>query len=150
MSYQAQKMFTRKIQAVCEECPHMVLTVPAGPKDVLLKLNVSDMDDQCGLSVAMKAAKTIVNALTIDDRISIVASSSAKTVGDILFIRASKTNKDRIIAAIKDLKAGGGTNFHVSFNSAFYALDRTMRQEYPSFSTLRRPYVDTMAIVVEI
>ncbi|KAL7554285.1 hypothetical protein ACHAWF_017729 [Thalassiosira exigua] len=104
----------------------------SGPKDVVLIIDVSgSMQDFGRMDMAKKAATTIVDTLTVADRFSIVAFSQDATHigGEGGLIRATRENKDRMIAEIGNLSAGGGTNFHSAFDLAFNAVDLTIENE---------------------
>mmetsp|Transcript_17970 Transcript_17970/g.32529 ORF Transcript_17970/g.32529 Transcript_17970/m.32529 type:complete len:631 (-) Transcript_17970:1364-3256(-) len=107
----------------------------SGPKDVVLVIDVSgSMDDFGRMGLAKEAAITIVDTLTVADRVAIVTfSDGASQVGGYSgLIRATSENKDTLIQAIKGLQANGSTNFYDAFNTAFNALDQTIRSESTS------------------
>mmetsp|Transcript_2336 Transcript_2336/g.3623 ORF Transcript_2336/g.3623 Transcript_2336/m.3623 type:complete len:650 (-) Transcript_2336:61-2010(-) len=107
----------------------------SGPKDVVLVIDVSgSMEDYGRMDIAKEAAITIVETLTVADRVAVVSFSSraAQIGGFSSLIRATNENKKRLIKAIKDLNAKGATNFYDAFNTAFNALDKTIRSESTS------------------
>mmetsp|Transcript_28666 Transcript_28666/g.52977 ORF Transcript_28666/g.52977 Transcript_28666/m.52977 type:complete len:655 (+) Transcript_28666:127-2091(+) len=107
----------------------------SGPKDVVLVIDVSgSMEDYGRMDIAKEAAITIVETLTVADRVAVVAFSSRATQigGFRSLIRANNENKKRLIKAIKNLEANGATNFYDAFNTAFNALDKTIRSESTS------------------
>lgn len=105
----------------------------SGPKDVLLVIDTSGSMDEYGrMSLAIEAAITVVEMLTVADRVAIVPfSNSARIIGGdgATLIRATNENKQKIVNAIKGLSASGATNFYDAFTKAFDALDTTIRQE---------------------
>mmetsp|Transcript_21013 Transcript_21013/g.42902 ORF Transcript_21013/g.42902 Transcript_21013/m.42902 type:complete len:692 (-) Transcript_21013:160-2235(-) len=107
----------------------------SGPKDVVLVIDTSgSMDDYGRMALAREAAITIVETLTVADRVAIVPFSTSAYMlgGETKLIRATKDNKDRLIRAIKGLSANGATNFGAAFSTAFNAIDTTIRQESTS------------------
>ena len=107
----------------------------SGPKDVVLIIDVSgSMIDYGRMAIAKDAAVTIVETLTVADRISVVSfSTSATQIGGYKnLIRATNENKKRLIKAIKDLDANGATNFYDAFETAFDALENTIKREITS------------------
>jgi len=107
----------------------------SGPKDVVLVIDVSgSMDDYRRIDLAKEAAITVVDTLTVADRVAIVAFSNiASQIGGYnRLIRATNENKQALIQAIKNLYANGATNFYEAFNTAFDTLDRTVREEATS------------------
>jgi Mg-chelatase subunit ChlD len=105
----------------------------SGPKDVVLVIDVSgSMEDYGRMTLAKDAAKTIVDTLTVADRVAIVTfSDTASQVGGYTsLIRATRDNKDRLLAAIDSLEPPtGATNFYDAFDTAFDAVDKTISQE---------------------
>ena len=108
----------------------------SGPKDVVIVLDVSgSMSNHNRLDLAKKSAITVVETLTISDRVAVVAFSDyAYQVhsGSDLLVRATNENKKLLIESIQQLAEGGATNFHAGFQVAFDALERTIRQESTS------------------
>ena len=105
----------------------------SGPKDVVIVIDTSGSMDEYGrMRLAIEAATTIVNMLTVADRVAIVPfSDSARILGGdgATLIRATNENKKKIVNAIKGLSANGSTNFYEAFARTFDALDTTIRQE---------------------
>eukprot|EP00985_Skeletonema_marinoi_P003856 scaffold1678_cov123-Skeletonema_marinoi.AAC.4 len=108
----------------------------SGPKDVVLVLDVSgSMSSHGRMDLAKEAAITVVETLTISDRVAVIAFSDyAYQVhsGTDLLVRATNENKRLLIDSIQQLTEGGATNFHAGFQQAFDALERTIKQEYTS------------------
>ena len=108
----------------------------SGPKDVVIVLDVSgSMSNNGRMDLAQKAAITVVETLTISDRVAVIAFSDyAYQVhrGTDLLVRATNENKKLLIDSIQQLTEGGATNFHAGFQLAFDALERTIQQEYTS------------------
>jgi len=107
----------------------------SGPKDVVLVIDVSGSMNQYGrMNIAKEAAITIIDTLTVADRVAVVTfSDSANQIGghDSL-IRATSENKNLLIDAIRGLEANGATNFYDAFRTAFNVIDRTIRDEQSS------------------
>lgn len=107
----------------------------SGPKDVVLIIDTSgSMNDYGRMDIAKEAAITIVDTLTVADRVAVVAfSSTAFQIGGYSsLIRATSYNKKKLIEAIKGLQANGGTNFYYAFKTAFDTLEQTIREEATS------------------
>mmetsp|Transcript_33117 Transcript_33117/g.70581 ORF Transcript_33117/g.70581 Transcript_33117/m.70581 type:complete len:759 (+) Transcript_33117:360-2636(+) len=107
----------------------------SGPKDVVLVVDSSgSMDDYARMDMAKEAASTIVDTLTVADRFAIVSFSDVATQigGEGRLMRATETNKERMIDEIRRLEADGATNFHAAFDAAFNAIDQTIREEATS------------------
>lgn len=114
----------------------------SGPKDVVIIIDVSgSMDDYGRMVLAIEAAITVVDTLTVADRFSVVAFSDVATQlgGESAvrdegrgLIRATSENKKTMIEAIKGLKPGGATNFYAAFETAFNAIDQTIKKEATS------------------
>ena len=136
-------LFRQLPASVQEECGNYdprkrpwFVAASSGPKDVVIVLDVSgSMSDYGRLDLAKKAAITVVETLTISDRVAIIAFSDyAYQVhsGTDLLVRATNENKQLLIDQIQALTEGGATNFHAGFQQAFDALERTIQQEYTS------------------
>lgn len=87
--------------------------------------------------LAKQSARTIVETLTVADRVAVVAFSDiGSVVGSIRggrgvrgLVRATRQNKDRLLDDINKLQPGGGTSFYSGFDSAFNELEYTIEQE---------------------
>ena len=108
----------------------------SGPKDVVIILDVSgSMSDHGRLDLAKEAAITVVETLTISDRVAVIIFSDYANqipAGNEFLLRATSENKKLLIDSIRELAEGGSTNFHDGFKHAFDALERTIAQEYTS------------------
>ncbi|KAL9179690.1 hypothetical protein ACHAXT_008980 [Thalassiosira profunda] len=107
----------------------------SGPKDVVLAIDVSgSMNDYGRMDLAKEAAITVVETLTVADRVAVVAfSGTAYQVGSSdSLIRATAENKAALVEALGNLEAGGATNFYDAFNTAFNSIDRAVFDEASS------------------
>ena len=107
----------------------------SGPKDVVLVLDVSgSMENYGRLELAKRAAITVIETLTVADRVAIVAfSEEAQQIGGYdSLIRTTYENKQLLIQAINELTSGGPTNFMAAFEVAFDAIDKTIQIEASS------------------
>jgi len=107
----------------------------SGPKDVVLVIDTSgSMNDYGRMYLAKEAAITIVDTLTVADRVAIVTFSDEATQigGFSSLVRATIRNKERLIEAINELEANGATNFYDAFDTAFNSLEKTIRSESTS------------------
>lgn len=109
----------------------------SGPKNLILILDVSgSMASKGRISKLKAAAKVMVNALTITDRIAVFPFSGTSQViadedvdGGHIFFEASASNKKKIVSKIERLKARGGTNFVDPFDKAVDVFERSHRLE---------------------
>jgi len=107
----------------------------SGPKDVVLVIDVSgSMSDYGRMDIAKEAAITIVNTLTVADRVAVVSFATRATEigGFKSLVRATHFNKKRLVTAIQNLTPNGATNFFDAFSTAFDAIDKTIRSESTS------------------
>lgn len=107
----------------------------SGPKDVVLVLDSSgSMHDYGRMDIAKEAAITIVDTLTVADRVAVISFSdtAAQIGGYSKLIRATSENKYNLTKAINGLKADGPTNFYAAFNTTFNAIDTTIQSESTS------------------
>jgi len=111
------------------------LQYTSGPKDVVLVLDVSgSMENYGRLELAKRAAITVIETLTVADRVAIVAfSEEARQIGGYdSLIRTTYENKQLLIHAIDELTSDGPTNFMAAFEVAFDAIDNTIKKEASS------------------
>jgi len=104
----------------------------SGPKDIVLVLDVSGSMGGYGRFGLMKeAAITVIETLSVADKVAVVIFGTNARVlnGQELLVRATKENKDTLIAAVKKLRLGENTNFHRAFLEAFSLLERTFQVE---------------------
>lgn len=107
----------------------------SGPKDVVLVLDVSgSMENYGRLELAKRAAITVIETLTVADRMAIVTfSEEAQQIGGYdSLIRTTYENKQLLIQVINDLVSDGPTNFINAFQVAFNAIDNTIKKEASS------------------
>ena len=86
----------------------------SGPKDIILVIDVSrSMNNYGHMTMAKDAAVTVIETLTITDRVAIMAfSDMVSVIGDnTMLIRATNKNKEKFKEAIMDLIQNGATNF---------------------------------------
>ena len=75
----------------------------------------------------------MVETLTVADRVAVISfSSEAFQIGYKTLVRATNNNKARLVQAIKNLNANGGTNFAAAFQTTFDTLDKTIQAESTS------------------
>ena len=86
------------------------------------------------LELAKEAAITVVETLTVADRVAVISFSNVAHVvgGYNTLVRATNYNKAKLIQEIKGLYSNGGTNFQVAFETAFNSLDKTIQAESTS------------------
>lgn len=104
----------------------------SGPKDVVLVIDTSgSMDDYGRMDLAKDASKTIIDTLTVADRVAIVSFSdvASQVGGYTTLIRATSENKQLLKDAIDDLVPNGATNFYDAFETAFDSLDSTISKD---------------------
>ena len=135
-------VLTNIITSISETCGNYdprrrpwFVAASSGPKDVVLVIDTSgSMNDYGRMAIAKEAAITIVETLTVGDRFAVVSFDSTATqlAGEDKLIRATTENKRLLIESIKQLEAGGATNFFDAFNTAFNAISNTIRSESTS------------------
>mmetsp|Transcript_26399 Transcript_26399/g.54448 ORF Transcript_26399/g.54448 Transcript_26399/m.54448 type:complete len:718 (-) Transcript_26399:87-2240(-) len=105
----------------------------SGPKDVVLILDVSgSMSDYGRLRLMKDAATTVIETLSVADRVAVVTFSSTASIlnEESMLIRATKENKDLLVEAINGINAViGATDFHAAFTEAFNLLELTFENE---------------------
>ena len=98
-------------------------------------LDISGSMDQYGrLDLAKRAAITVIETLTVADRVAVISfSDEAQQIGGYdSLIRTTHENKQLLIQAINKLVPDGPTNFAAAFQTTFDAIDRTIRDEATS------------------
>ena len=109
----------------------------SGPKNLVLVLDTSE-SMKGRLDLMKKAAKQVVNTMTIADRISIVEFNTAATVhgqDNMFLFTASRDNLALLCAAIDGFRAAGGKNFLDAFRKTFQVIDDTIAAELHVSST---------------
>lgn len=110
----------------------------SGPKNLVLVLDTSGSMEGERLDLMKKAAKQVVNTMTIADRIAIVEFNTAATLhgrDNKLLFTATRDNIDLLSATIDGFRAAGGTNFLDAFTKTFQVLDDTITAELHVRST---------------
>mmetsp|Transcript_15592 Transcript_15592/g.30897 ORF Transcript_15592/g.30897 Transcript_15592/m.30897 type:complete len:723 (+) Transcript_15592:115-2283(+) len=104
----------------------------SGPKDLVLVLDISgSMNDYGRLNLMKEAAITVIETLSVADKVAVVTFSDDATVlnDEFVLVRATKENKDRLIAAINKINVNGATNFHAAYTKTFDLLEETFKKE---------------------
>jgi hypothetical protein len=110
----------------------------SGPKDVILVLDrtqgmasTSTTGDK--FKAAKDAAKTVIETLTVSDRIAVVSFADNATIvtldgvdGNNMLIEASDENKKLLKEKINLIEADGVTNFTNAFDEAFTVLSNSL------------------------
>lgn len=106
----------------------------AGPKDVIIILDMSGSMSERGRQDLMKAAATrVLDTLSVGDHVGIIAfSGNADALGQDYLVIANEDNKAKLKAAVMDLTPKGETNYLAAFDRAFYMIDRSTKLEYTS------------------
>ena len=120
----------------------------SGPKDVVLVLDISQSMAESEtrekrFQKAKKAAETVIDTLTVADKIAVVLFNGNASVltlasNDNLeqLIVASDNNKDQLKAKINSIEADGVTNFYDAFDRTFTVLsDSFNNEEYAAAGT---------------
>jgi Mg-chelatase subunit ChlD len=95
------------------------------PKDVVLVMDHSQSMNDTRLLIAKKVATTIIDTLTLSDRVAIITFSSDANVllEEKVFIEATLENKEKLVKAIEMLEPANGTsNLYNAFNLTFDVL----------------------------
>ena len=113
----------------------------SGPKDVVLVLDISQSMAESEtrekrFQKAKKAAETVIDTLTVADKIAVVLFNGNASVltlasNDNLeqLIVASDDNKDQLKAKINSIEANGVTNFYDAFDKTFTVLSNSFSNE---------------------
>ncbi len=77
------------------------------------------------------ASNKVIETLSVADKVGVVTfSNDAYVLNDeSTLVRATKDNKDRLIAAINRINVVGATNFHAAFSKTFDLLQLTFERE---------------------
>ena len=110
------------------------IAASSGPKDVVLVIDTSGSMDNGRIDLAKQAAITVVQTLTVADRVAVVQFSSQANLigGNNMLIRATRENKKHLIDDINSLRPTGATNFYAAFDKTFRALESTIASESTS------------------
>ena len=114
------------------------IAASSGPKNLVLVVDTSGSMKGERLDLMKKAAKQVVNTMTVADRIAVVEFNSAATLygqDNKFLFAATQDNIDLLSATIDGFRAEGGTNFLDAFTKTFQALDDTITAELHVSST---------------
>eukprot|EP01083_Nonionella_stella_P276342 938905_1 len=98
----------------------------SGSKDMVILLDISgSMSINNRLSIAKSAVISVLNTLTSDSLVNIVAFSSGITMScfEDNFVRATDKNVQLLLDFVNGLHAGGGTDFVAGFEKVFDLFD---------------------------
>lgn len=93
------------------------------------------MRDYGRMDIMKAAALRVVNTLGVSDFFTVIEfNTNAKVLGggDKLMMRATATNKQKMVKEINSLRAGGGTEFINGFRTAFQTFDSSFSQDMSS------------------
>jgi von Willebrand factor type A domain len=110
----------------------------SGPKNLVLVLDTSGSMEGERLDLMKKAAKQVVNTMTVADRIAIVEFNAAATLhgrDNKFLFTATRDNLALLSATIDGFSARGGTNFLDAFTKTFQVLDDSITAELHVSST---------------
>ena len=98
----------------------------AGPKDVVIVVDTSGSMSGGRMSLAINAAKQVVNTLTDADYATVIGfSTNAYKMGNTLQ-RATRANRESMRSWIdRNMQASGGTNFRAAFQAVKDVLTAT-------------------------
>ena len=106
----------------------------SGPKNIVLVLDTSgSMMEGERLDLMKKAAKQVVNSMTVADRIAIVEFNSGAFLhgrDNKFLFTATQDNINFLSDTISNFKAEGGTNFLDAFTKTFQVLEDTVTAEF--------------------
>ncbi len=100
-----------------------------GAKNVLILMDNSGSMMNSSLSFAKKAAKDIVETLTINDWVGLITFNNKATAHTPNLIRASIKNKEFLNMTIDKLDTSPGTNYHEAFTTVYQLINSTRKDE---------------------
>ena len=106
----------------------------SGPKDVVIVIDKSgSMAALNRWNLAINAAKSVINTLTIGDHFSVVLfSDTAETLGFPRLERATQENKETVLNALDQSIYTGRTNYGAAFDKAFDLFESSETTEKSS------------------
>ena len=106
----------------------------SGPKDVVIVIDKSgSMGVQNRWNLAINAAKSVIDTLTIGDHFSVVLfSDTAETLGFPTLMRATAENKEAVLKALDQSIHIGTTNYGAAFDKAFDLFELSETTEISS------------------
>ena len=106
----------------------------SGPKDVVIVIDKSgSMAALNRWNLAINAAKSVINTLTIGDHFSVVLfSDTAETLGFPRLERATQENKETVLNALDQSIYIGRTNYEAAFDKAFDLFEYSETTEISS------------------
>ncbi|KAL7442600.1 hypothetical protein ACHAXH_006708 [Discostella pseudostelligera] len=139
------RMTPAKHQPTCWDFDHRFrpwcVAASSGPKDVVLVLDVSasmapSAEQSLRLKKAKEAATTVIDTLTVSDKVAIVVFNGNAFVLTLAsndnkeqLIVASNENKEQLKEKINLLEADGATNFYDAFDVTFRVLSDSFKDE---------------------
>lgn len=122
---------------ICNYDPRFRLWYVAGAtgaKNVMIIFDRSGSMANEKLAMAKTAAKAVVNTLTIADWVGLVLFNAEATVETDTLLRATSTNKQKIIDLIDAMITGGGTNFEDAFRKSYNTIANTQSDDMGSIA----------------
>jgi Mg-chelatase subunit ChlD len=106
----------------------------SGPKDVVILIDRSgSMQSHNRWDLAVNAAKSVINTLTIGDHFNVVLFNNiAETLGFPTLVRATAENKETVLRALEESSYGGLTNFEAAFDKAYDLFQSSKTTEISS------------------
>jgi Mg-chelatase subunit ChlD len=106
----------------------------SGPKDVVILIDKSgSMHELNRWNLAVNAAKSVINTLTIGDHFNVVLfSDTAETLVFPALMRATAENKETVLRALEESSYGGLTNFEAAFDKAYDLFQSSKTTEISS------------------
>ena len=106
----------------------------SGPKDVVILIDKSgSMRELNRWNLAVNAAKSVINTLTIGDHFNVVLfSDTAETLVFPALMRATAENKETVLRALEESSYGGLTNFEAAFDKAYDLFQSSKTTEISS------------------
>ena len=105
-----------------------------GAKNIILILDISGSMDGIKLEMLKISASNVIKTLTNSDWIGLVTFQTVAAKFQPSLIRANPENRNKMISFIKNLSAGGKTNYEQGFQSAYQIYKDSKNDEIGNFA----------------
>ena len=103
------------------------IAATSGQKNVVIILDISgSMNDFGRLEAAKRAVADIINSLILSDYVGVVVFSDIAWSLEPHLLNGEREHLDKLISAVNQLRASGGTNYEAAFTTAFEMVNRSL------------------------